>query len=110
MNCISAIGRMPMSAAPMDGAHDRRLADRRVDDARRSPNFSRKPGGDAEGAAVGADVLADHEDALVALHLLEHGEADGLEVGEDRPSARVLRARSHSATRGGTGGRPARSP
>ena len=48
----------------MDGAHDGGLADRRVDDARLA-ELLQEARGDPEGAAVGADVLADHEDARV---------------------------------------------
>jgi hypothetical protein len=40
--------------------------------------------GDLEGAAVQADVLAEDEDALVALHLLLHALTEGLEVSDLR--------------------------
>ena len=59
---------------------DRRLRERRVDHA---------PGAELlleaerhlERAAVDADVLAEHEDALVAAHLLPEAVADRLEIG-----------------------------
>ena len=62
MNCISAMGRMPMSAAPMAAPT---MADSLmgVSMTRLSPKLLEEAGGDAEGAAVGADVLADDEDA-----------------------------------------------
>ena len=73
MNCISAIGRMPISAAPIEAPT---IADSLigVSITALGPELLEEAGGDAEGAAVGADVLADHEDARVALHLLEHGQ------------------------------------
>ena len=98
MNCISAIGRMPMRAAPMAAPT---MADSLigVSMTRSAPKVSRKPCGDPEGAAVGPDVLADHEHPRVALHLLEHGQADGFEIGEDGHQ-RVSRALSHSRDEG----------
>ena len=61
------------------GAHDRRFGDRRVDDPRLA-ELAEQPLGDAEHAAIGValalaagaagDILADHDDARVAAHLL----------------------------------------
>ncbi len=48
---------------------------------RHAPNSSWKPERDLEGAAVDADVLAEHEHALVAAHLLPEPVADRLEIG-----------------------------
>ena len=45
-----------------------------------SPNFVEQSFGDLERAAVGADVLAEAEDVLVALHLLEQRLANRLEI------------------------------
>ena len=78
-NCISATGRMPISAAPVQpptiavsesGASITRHGAELLLEARR----------DLESAAVHADVLADHEDALVAAHLLAETFGDRLEV------------------------------
>src|SRR6185312_3450998 len=64
-----------------DGAADHGgLADRRVHDPHR-PEAVEEAGGDAEGAAVGADVLAEHEHPLVRFHLVPQGLADGFQVG-----------------------------
>ena len=79
-NCISATGRMPIIAAPVQPPTIAVSRERRVDHA---------PGAELlleaerhlERAAVDADVLADHEDALVAAHLLAEAVADRLEVG-----------------------------
>src|SRR5690606_24786123 len=74
-----------------------RLADRRVDDALRS-EVVEEAVRHLERAAVHADVLADHEDALVALHLLPERLADRLQHG-DRATflriAHVLRLLAH---------------
>ena len=59
-----------------------------VSTIRSGPKRVEEAGGDAEGAAVGADVLAEHEDPLVLLHLVPERLADGLEVGDGRPSGR----------------------
>ncbi len=48
---------------------DRRLGDWRVDDARRAEPLA-EPVRDLEGAAVQADIFAEDEHAVVALHLL----------------------------------------
>ena len=59
---ISTIGRMPPIAAPMPGADERRLGQRRVADALRA-ELVEQPLADGEAAAVAADVLAHQEDA-----------------------------------------------
>ena len=79
MNCISAIGRSPMCAAPI-AAPTMAASLIGVSITRSGPNSSRKPVGDLERAAVDPDVLAEDEDALVAAHLLGHRLADRLEV------------------------------
>src|SRR4029453_6468499 len=89
---------------PDGRTYDRGLADRGVDDARLA-ELLEEPLGGAEGAAVGSHLLPDHEHALVALHLLEHGEADRLDV---RDLGHYFFS-SHSRTRGGTGGSTRRS-
>src|SRR6266540_7057655 len=63
------------------GADDRRLSERRVDHAPR-PELLLEAERHLEGAAVDADVLADHEDALVTAHLRAEPVADRLEIGE----------------------------
>src|SRR2546425_12759756 len=52
------------------GADDGRFGQRAVDDAL-APELAVQVLGDSEDAAVHADVLADDDDVLVALHLLE---------------------------------------
>src|SRR6185503_16684230 len=59
-------------------ADDRRFGNRRVDHARLAEPFGEAVG-DLERAAVGADVFAEDEDALVALHLFPHPLAQGFE-------------------------------
>src|SRR4051794_25241865 len=61
-------------------ADDRRLRERRVDHAPRA-ELLLEAERDLEGAAVDADVLADHEHALVAAHLLAEAVRDRLQVG-----------------------------
>ena len=61
-------------------ADDRRLGERRVDHAPRA-ELLLEAERDLEGAAVDADVLADHEHALVAAHLLAEAVRDRLQVG-----------------------------
>ena len=62
-------------------ADDRGLGERRVDHPPR-PELLLEALRDLERAAVDADVLADHEDALVAPHLLPEPVRDRLEVGQ----------------------------
>ena len=68
-----------MIAAPEQRADDRRLRERRVDDAPR-PELLLEAERHLERAAVDADVLADDEHALVALHLLAQTVGDRLEI------------------------------
>ena len=74
MNCISAIGRMPMSAAP-EAAPTMAISEIGVSITRSGAEAVDEARAGLEGAAVDADVLADEEDALVALHLF--GQAPG---------------------------------
>ena len=60
-------------------ADDRGLGERRIDHPPR-PELLLESERDLERAAVDADVLADHEDALVAAHLLAEPVGDRLEV------------------------------
>ena len=83
MNCISHDRPHAHERRADRGADDRRLGDRRVDDPLLA-ELVVQPFGDLERAAVGADVLADDEDALVALHLLGERLADRFEIGDDR--------------------------
>src|SRR5215208_596709 len=61
-------------------ADDRRLGERRVDDAP-GPEFLLEALRDLECPAVDADVLADDEDALVALHLGAEAIRNCLQIG-----------------------------
>ena len=60
-------------------ADDGRLGNRRVDDARLA-ELLEQPLGHAEGAAVRADVLAEHEHLRVAPHFLGERFADGFQI------------------------------
>ena len=73
----STIGRRPTKAAPTPSAGEAVLGDRRVDDAPRA-EFLQQALRDLVGALVLGDLLAHHEDVLVAAHLLGHGVAQGL--------------------------------
>ena len=79
MNCISATGRRPIIAAPIAAPTIADSRDRRVDDALRAEPLE-QAGGDPKRAAVDADVLAQDEDPLVALHLLPERVVDRLDV------------------------------
>src|SRR6201999_474353 len=81
------------------------LGDRRVADPVR-PEFVEQPGGHLVGAVEEADLLAHHEDAVVAFHLLAHREAQGLAVGH-RLDADGARRRGG---RGNAGGAHSPSP
>ena len=70
-----------MIAAPVQRADDRGLGQRRVEHAP-VPELLLEAERDLEGAAVDADVLADHEDALVAPHLGAQPVGDRLQVRE----------------------------
>src|SRR5208282_1179022 len=69
-------------------AYDGRLRDRRVDHALGAEAVDEAVG-DFESAAVDADVLAQAEDAWVALHLLPDSLADGFEVGGEGHAGEV---------------------
>ena len=71
---------MPISAAPVQPPTIAVSDERRVDHAPR-PELLLEAERDLEGAAVDADVLADHEHALVAPHLLAEAVGDRLQVG-----------------------------
>ena len=71
---ISATGRRPVTDAP-SAQPTIACSEIGVSRTRRGPNRSKQPGGRLEDAAGGADVLAEHEDAIVALELL--GRAPG---------------------------------
>ena len=62
-------------------AHDARLGQRRVHHAIAAEALE-EPLGDAEHAAVEADILAEDDDAVVLLHFLGEGEVDGLDESE----------------------------
>ena len=111
---------MPISAAPVQ-APTIAVSESGASITRHSPNSSWKPVRDLEGAAVDADVLADHEHALVAPHLLAEPVADRLQVGlhchvpllvsscPDRcraSSARAARRRRRSSVAGRAAGLP----
>jgi hypothetical protein len=66
---------------PHPQAHEPGLADRRVDDPLLA-ELAQQAAGDLERALVLRDVLAHHEDALVALHLLAHRLGQRLAVGD----------------------------
>ena len=96
-------------------ADDRRLREGRVDDAP-GPELLLEAERDLEGSAVDADVLADHEHALVAAHLGAEPVRDRLEVGHlsHRPltcgeACRGLRA-SRTRPRSVLPGRAAATP
>ena len=81
-NWISAIGRMPFIAAPIATPDDQRFGERAVEHAPLA-ELLLQPLGDAEHAALGADVLTEDHHALVALHLLADAVADRLDVRLD---------------------------
>ena len=74
MNCISATGRMPIIAAPI-AAPTIAVSEIGVSMTRSAAERLEQTLGRLEGAAVDADVFADDEDPLVALHLLARGAA-----------------------------------
>ncbi len=76
-NCISATGRMPMIAAPVQPPTIA-VSESGASITRHGPNSSWKPSVTLKAPAVDPDVLADHEDALVALHLLAETVGDRL--------------------------------
>src|SRR3984893_16641837 len=77
------LGHRPVAALrrPDADADDRRFRDRRVDDPRLA-ELLEEAVGDAEGAAIFADILAQHEDLRIPPHFLEQRFADRFEVTE----------------------------
>ena len=71
MNWISATGFKPCVAMPTDMPAIVASASG-VSCTRSAPKRCLQPGGRAEHAAVRADVLADHDDAVVVLHFPCH--------------------------------------
>src|SRR6185437_6201041 len=74
------------------GAHEALLGDRRVAHAV-GPELLEQSGGDLVGAVEDAHLLAHHEDARVALHLLAQGEAQRLAIGHDLDGKRLCMRR-----------------
>ena len=92
-NCISSTGRIPSIAAPIAGADDQRLRNRRVDHAVFAEGIE-QPFGNLERAAQFADVLAHHEDVVVAAHLFMQRLVDRFQIGDfHRAPAVEVRAR-----------------
>ena len=89
-NWSSTTGRSPIQAAPI-AAPTKPSSEIGVSITRSSPNSSWRPGGDAEGAAEDADVLAEQEDAVVLAHRVLQRGADRLEVGDLADGGRVGR-------------------
>ena len=71
-NCISATGRMPIIAAPV-APPTIAVSESGASSTRHGAELLLEAERHLERAAVDADVLADHEDALVAAHLLRGG-------------------------------------
>eukprot|EP01051_Picozoa_sp_SAG22_P009210 SAG22_NODE_751_length_7449_cov_14.062721_4_plen_193_part_00 len=71
------------------------LCDRRVDDAL-GPELVVKPFGDLVGPVVLADLLADHEDRLVLLHLLLDGRVQRVAHRQGGEARRLRGALRHS--------------
>src|SRR6266542_3366598 len=70
---------MPFASYGVDGTADARgLRERRVEHPLLA-ELVEEPGGDPEHPAPGADVLAEHHDAVVGLHLLLQRVVDGLD-------------------------------
>ena len=78
---ISTTGRMPCIAAPMPGADDRHLGDRRVAHAL-GAELLEEALRDAHRAAHLGDVLAHEEDVLVGAHRLGERVANRFAVGD----------------------------
>ena len=77
-NWISATGRRPLTAAPIEAPDDHRFGQRRVDHAIVAELGPQAVRGQ-EDAALLADVLAEHDDRLVAAHLVGQRLADGVD-------------------------------
>ena len=79
---ISTIGRIPIIAMPIAAPVKPPSAIGRVDHPLR-PEAVEQAIGDEVRAAVDADVLAQDDDRLVALHLFGHRGAQRLAIGHD---------------------------
>ena len=98
---------MPIIAAPT-AAPTIAVSAIGVSMTRSSPNSAMQAVGHLEGAAVDADVLAEQEDALVALHLLADALADRVDVRRLALDGRSIRAAevggaAHECLRTGAG-------
>ena len=96
--CTSAMGRMPIMAAPSGHAGEARLRDGRVDHA--VGKLLLQPEGDGERPAPAAgdpDVLPDAEHPLVPAHLLRDG------LPQRLGDAQSLRAHTNMSSRVSSG-------
>src|SRR4051812_19323801 len=84
-------------------AGDQPLGERRVGDALGTEALL-QPGGGAEYAAVDADVLAQHDDAIVVLHGPRERQVDRLNQRDARHRAPLAASTRQPATRIGAGG------
>ena len=89
---ISTTGRSPSIAAPTP-APTKPSSEIGVSRTRSGPNSSSRPCGHLVGAVEDADLLAHHEDALVAGHLLAQREAQRLAVAHRLDARRPRRGR-----------------
>ena len=80
---ISAIGRSPVIAAPI-AAPRIACSEIGVSRTRNGPNLLVEADRRLEHAARLADVLAEEDDAVVALHLLRDAARDGVAIGQFR--------------------------
>ena len=88
-NCSSTIGRSPIQAAPI-AAPTNPSSEMGVSRTALLAEHLEQPRGDPECPAERADVLAQHEDAIVLLHGVDQRGADRLEV-RDRAGRCVAR-------------------
>ena len=87
-NINSTIGRMPSTAAPTPRPM-KAVSEIGVSSTRSRAELVEQPAGGTEDAAVLADVLAEHEDAWVAVHLLGDALGDGAGSGQPALDRRV---------------------
>ena len=92
---ISTTGRSPSIAAPTP-APTKPSSEIGVSRTRSGAELVQQAGGDLVGAVEDADLLAHHEDALVARELLAQREAQRLAVGHPLAPARSRSARRSS--------------
>ena len=85
-------GPQPAHREPHGHARDHGLGHRHVDDALRAEPVV-QPFGGAKHAAELSDVLAEHDHALVARHLVTERLAHGFDHGEVAHAARISHAR-----------------